>query len=379
MFDYAAEKAGYKNIFQVEINEFCQKLLNVRYPETDKYLDIKEFDGTKYRGLIDVISGGFPCQPFSQAGQRKGREDERALFPEALRVIREVSPEWLLLENVYGLLNIHDGDYFQNEIVASLENEGYSVQPYIIPASAIGAIHRRDRIWIIGYSKSAGKTTQREVFAERTGDKEGSNSKRSNRFNESGASKNSKQIRCNGSEWKEKSDIGKFGKFSSGNESGVSDKVIANDESRINGGHNRESEKRQESEFGKGFSDGITTNPEETKCKFGRIARTRGNGFTNTNFTTTHTDITRQSGQGVDRRPVHSEKSGIREEYRFINDSQFQREWIEVANQICGMDAAPSTGLHKSRYRKQRLEGLGNGIQWEIAWTFFELIKEFSN
>ena len=97
MFDYAAEMAGLENIFQVEIDEFCQKLLSVRFPGTDKYRDIKEFikEAHKYEGRINIISGGFPCQPHSIAGQRKGSEDERNLFPEMLEVIRIIKPEWI--------------------------------------------------------------------------------------------------------------------------------------------------------------------------------------------------------------------------------------------------------------------------------------------
>jgi DNA (cytosine-5)-methyltransferase 1 len=156
-FDLAAQWAGIDNIFQVEIDNFCIKILEKNFPNVKKYLDIKEFDGTEYTGRIDVLTGGFPCQPFSQAGQRKGNKDERALFPQMLRVIREVRPKWIVAENVSGILSIHDGEYFE-EISASLENEGYEVQSFIIPASAVNAPHRRDRVWIIANLQNAGTT-----------------------------------------------------------------------------------------------------------------------------------------------------------------------------------------------------------------------------
>jgi DNA (cytosine-5)-methyltransferase 1 len=100
-FDLAAEWAGFENIFQVEIDPFCQKVLQKNFPKTQKYGDIKKFDGTKFRGKIDIISGGFPCQPFSCAGKRKGTEDDRHLWPEMLRIIDEIKP----LERIKGLGN----------------------------------------------------------------------------------------------------------------------------------------------------------------------------------------------------------------------------------------------------------------------------------
>jgi DNA (cytosine-5)-methyltransferase 1 len=151
-FDLAAERAGIKNIFQVEVDEFCQQVLSKNFPDTEKYKDIYEFDAKKYRGRIDIISGGFPCQPFSQAGKRKGREDERILFPEMLRVIREIEPTWVLAENVYGILTIHNGEYFE-EVCSQMEGIGYEVLPIIIPASSINAPHRRYRVWIIAHAR----------------------------------------------------------------------------------------------------------------------------------------------------------------------------------------------------------------------------------
>jgi len=154
-FDLVAESCGIENLFQVEIDKFCNKVLEKNFPDVKKYRDIKEFDGTRYRGTIDIISGGFPCQPFSIAGKRKGREDERALFPELLRCIAEIQPRWCILENVCGFINIQNGEYAE-EAFTSLENEGYKIQPFIIPASAVGAPHRRDRIWIIANANNNG-------------------------------------------------------------------------------------------------------------------------------------------------------------------------------------------------------------------------------
>lgn len=149
-FDYAAEMIGWENIFHCEINPFCRTILNYYWPNAKSYADIFEFDGLPWRGKVDIITAGFPCQPFSHAGKRKGTDDDRHIWPENLRIIKEVQPPFVLAENVPGLLTIERGLVFET-VCADLENEGYEVTPFIIPACATGAVHRRDRIWIVGH------------------------------------------------------------------------------------------------------------------------------------------------------------------------------------------------------------------------------------
>lgn len=130
---------------------------------TPIYDDIFEFSGKPFRGRVDIVTGGFPCQPFSAAGKRKGRNDERHLFPEMLRVIREVQPRWVVAENVRGLLSIESGSVFA-EVVASLEGEGFEVVTFCIPASAVEAPHRRDRLWIVAHANGLRKHSEcREI------------------------------------------------------------------------------------------------------------------------------------------------------------------------------------------------------------------------
>jgi len=150
-FDLAAEWAGFKNLFNCEWEEFPRKVLKHHFPNAQQYGDIKEFDATTYSGRIDILSGGFPCQPFSVAGKRKGTEDERHLWPEMLRVIGECQPRWVVGENVRGLVNWSDGLVLE-ACYSDLENLGYSVQSFIIPACATNAPHRRDRVWIVAHS-----------------------------------------------------------------------------------------------------------------------------------------------------------------------------------------------------------------------------------
>lgn len=152
-FDLAAQWMGWDNVFHCEINPFGQKILKYYWPNAISYDDITKTDFTVHRGKITVLTGGFPCQPFSVAGKRKGTEDARNLWPEYHRAIREIQPAWVVGENVPGLISWSKGMVFE-QVQTDLENEGYEVWPFILPACSVGAPHRRDRIWFVAYSES---------------------------------------------------------------------------------------------------------------------------------------------------------------------------------------------------------------------------------
>ena len=152
-FDLAAEWMGWENKFHCEWNEFGQKILKHYWPGAELFTDITKSDFKKYANTIDVLTGGFPCQPYSAAGKRLGKEDERHLWPEMLRAIREIAPRYVVGENVRGLTNWNGGVVF-DEVCADLENHGYQVAPYLVPACAVNAPHRRERIWFVAYSDS---------------------------------------------------------------------------------------------------------------------------------------------------------------------------------------------------------------------------------
>ena len=149
-FDLAARWMGWDNVFHVEWNPWCRKVLEHHFPNSESFTDVKQFDGFAWRGRVDIISGGFPCQPYSAAGKRLGKDDERHLWPEMLRIIREVAPTYVVGENVRGLTNWNGGVVFE-EVCADLEAAGYEVWTGILPAAGVGAPHRRDRIWWIAY------------------------------------------------------------------------------------------------------------------------------------------------------------------------------------------------------------------------------------
>lgn len=151
-FDLAAEWMGWENVFHCEINEFGRKVLNYHFPKSISHEDITKTDFSVYRGRIDILSGGFPCQPFSSAGNRLGKEDERHLWPQMLRAIKEIAPSWIVGENVYGLINWSNGLVF-HEIQADLEAQGYEVFPFLCPAVSVNAPHVRNRIFFIAHSR----------------------------------------------------------------------------------------------------------------------------------------------------------------------------------------------------------------------------------
>lgn len=154
-FDLAAEWMGWENKFHCEWNEFGQKVLHYYWPNAELFTDITKSDFTKYANKIDVLTGGFPCQPYSTAGKRLGKEDERHLWPHMYRAIQEIKPRWIVGENVRGLISWNGGLVFE-EVQTDLEAAGYEVQPFLLPACGVNAPHRRDRVWFVAYSNNEG-------------------------------------------------------------------------------------------------------------------------------------------------------------------------------------------------------------------------------
>ena len=174
--EVAATMLGWENLFHCEINPFGRTVLDYWFPNSKSYEDITTTDFSEWRGRVNVLTGGFPCQPFSYAGQRRGAQDDRYLWPYMFRCIDQIQPDWVVAENVAGILTMVEqgevsevassADLFDSlndirgyrlretftlqRICDDLESHGYAVQPVLIPACAVGAPHRRDRVFIIG-------------------------------------------------------------------------------------------------------------------------------------------------------------------------------------------------------------------------------------
>jgi DNA (cytosine-5)-methyltransferase 1 len=200
-FDLASEWMGWENVFHCEWNEFGKKVLHHYWPNAESFDDITKTDFTKYANKIDILTGGFPCQPYSQAGQRKGKEDERHLWPEMLRAIREIKPKYIVGENVRGLTNWNGGLVFE-EVCADLESYGYQVAPIIIPACGVGAPHRRERIWFVAYSNcNAGRRRPCESGREEREANSNGESEIYIRANTDGQKGDVTDAQCNGLEY----------------------------------------------------------------------------------------------------------------------------------------------------------------------------------
>lgn len=150
-FGLAGRWCGIESVFQVEIDPFCQKVLKKNFPNAQLFADVREFDGKPFAGAIDILSGGFPCQPFSHAGKRLGTDDERHLWPEMLRIIREIQPRWVVGENVRGFVDWNGGMVFE-QVLSDLEASGYEAQAFILPAASVNAPHKRERCWIVAHT-----------------------------------------------------------------------------------------------------------------------------------------------------------------------------------------------------------------------------------
>lgn len=161
--DLGLERAGMTCKWQVEIDDFCNKVLEKHWPKVKRYRDVREV-GKHNLEPVDLIAGGFPCQPHSVAGKRRGKDDDRNLWPEYLRIIREVKPRWVVGENVPGIITT-----MLDDVLSDLEGADYSPTVFNIPACAFGANHIRRRIFIIAYANSSAIQEQRSDASKRNG------------------------------------------------------------------------------------------------------------------------------------------------------------------------------------------------------------------
>lgn len=195
--EVAAVMLGWENLFHCEINPFGRAVLDYWFPNSKSYEDITTTDFSEWRGRVNVLTGGFPCQPFSYAGQRRGAQDDRYLWPYMFRCIDQIQPDYVVAENVAGILTMVEqgevsevassADLFDSlndirgyrlretftlqRICDDLESHGYSVQPVLIPACAVGAPHRRDRVFIIGHRNATDTGSCGQSASEQQGER----------------------------------------------------------------------------------------------------------------------------------------------------------------------------------------------------------------
>ena len=318
-FSLGLESTGFfETMAFVEKDEFCQKVLRKNFNNIPIEGDIRNVKGEKYRA--DVVTGGFPCQPFSVAGKRKGTDDDRYLWDETIRVVRECKPKWFIGENVEGLVNIQEGMVLR-QVQTDLEKEGFEVQCLIIPASGIGAWHQRKRIWIIGYNVSNSNT----------------------RF---GIGENQEiQTRGNTSTNGSKDVSNTFGKLSDGCSS-----TTRNSKTKF---------KRVECNQ--------SWNWNEIRSKAKRCSEQD------------REDVSDSNGKRLQRRKFqhHLEIGKQSSTNDGKNSSEEQQTWWKIVSDLCGVPNGVSYGLDKNR--ANRIKSLGNSIVPQIARELGLAIIEAEN
>ena len=320
-FDLSAQWMGWENVFHCEWNEFGQRILKHYWPKAISYEDITKTDFSIHRGKIDILTGGFPCQPYSSAGKRLGKEDDRHLWPEMLRAIREIAPKYVVGENVYGLLNWNGGLVF-NEVQADLEAEGYEVQPCVLPAAAVNAPHRRDRIWFIAYSKS----------------------------------EESKRLQLKQRETSEKKQK-QFGR---------SDCRMGN-RTDTNTNDNRTLGKSRENE-GESKGERLQERNEVQQLKKPNTIRPE-NAEVSTN-----TECERQQEQGQSERSLHKEANG---EWK-ASWAYYDGRWPTQSPICSGNDGISNQldGITFPKWRQESIKGYGNAIVPQVAYQIFKALME---
>lgn len=348
-FDLAAEWMGWTNVFHCEWNPFGQKILKHYWPQSISYNDITTTDFTIHRGGIDIITGGFPCQPYSMAGKRLGKEDERHLWPHMCRAIREIQPRWVVGENVLGLVNWNGGLVF-NEVQADLEAEGYEVQAFVLPAASVNAPHRRDRVWFVAYAKSA-------------------------RAGENIGRIRSVPERCD--KWKENESLATY--------------PDGNGFHQCHGEHEKQSSKRgvnaqREIESGVGDGDAADTKGEPGKRM--QFEQRKNSKQEQREFRGNDS----QMGSGWDvanadsKRREKSNFSGITEKQIILNrtfDAGISNwEKFPTQSPVCGRnDGIPAglDGITFSKWRQESVKGYGNAIVPPLVYQIFKTIEQYEN
>ena len=319
---------GFETIAFVEKDDFCQKVLKKHWPNTTIEGDIRNVKGDKYEA--DIITGGFPCQPFSVAGKRKGTDDDRYLWDETIRVVRECKPRWFIGENVEGLININNGVVLR-QVQTDLEKEGFEVQCLVIPASGIGAWHQRKRIWIVANSSSQRSSSQ-SIGEHRELDKEIKRKKETR----------DQSTLCTSSSC---SDVSNSESISS------NDGRYGNDskEKQIQFKTRRENSSTNVSNPDTGFS--IGENKE---------IQTRRTSINNGSETLSNSNNERL--QGLDSEPILQEqKLGLSAN----KDDEGRETWWQTQSRICGVPNGVSFELDKGR--NNRIKSLGNSIVPQIV------------
>jgi DNA (cytosine-5)-methyltransferase 1 len=346
-----------KTIAFVEKDKFCQKVLNKNFKNIPIEEDIRNVKGSNY--TADIVSGGFPCQPFSVAGKRKGKDDDRYLWDETIRVVAETKPKWFVGENVEGIINISNGTVLQ-QIQQDLEKEGFQVQCLVIPASGVGAWHQRKRVWIIGcnvsnsnYSGCKDRTKQHR-WEQTQNEKRFDSFSRSNIISNSNSNRNTNEIeRSNGEKEKvqrehrqEDSSAWKFIRTNSNDVPNTKSKG-----SFSSGRSNTSDNEQQRLDIDK-ERNWSKIRSKSSRCSEQTLPNTNSKGLQGCSLPT---ELEREQRQVITKR-----------------DTEKQQTWWEAQSSLCGVPDGISYELDKDR--SNRIKALGNSIVPLIAYEIGKAI-----
>jgi DNA (cytosine-5)-methyltransferase 1 len=312
----------------VEFDEFCQKVLKKNFPNIPIEGDIKNVKGKEFEA--DIIVGGFPCQPFSVAGKQKGRDDNRYLWPEMFRLIKEIKPEFVIGENVQGLVNLQNGMVLR-QVQDDLEGEGFEVQCFLIPASGIGAWHQRFRVWIVGHSKHNGL-----LAAEKR-----SRDKKINGGTQEGQNQTIESERTSGSR----------------NDEDVPNSTI------LGPGGCRDSDQEE------GREGSISTQSDGKRSNVSNTISQLSVGCSSTTRDSEKEFIRLECNEGWHWNQVRSEVERCSEQSKSTD-----RTWWQIESDLCGVPNGISRELDKDR--ASRIKSLGNAIVPQMARIFGLAIKK---
>ena len=351
-FSLAASQMGWNTLVTCEINPFGQRVLKYYWPNAYHHGDIKTLNydtinveltnrfGAGWRNDDIIITGGFPCQPYSLAGKRLGKEDDRHLWPQMLRVIREVQPTWVVGENVFGLINWNGGLVF-DEVQTDLEAEGYEVQPYVLPACGVNAPHKRDRVWFVAHrSNTCIKEMQQRwedgVYRPKT-------TTDSNNENRQERASNRKWEGCE--QIRERSLLRSY-------------PVPISEKRTTSNSENQQSERMRPDER------------ESCQSQQGESGRMGCKG--NTESDVTYSNSGRQSSKEHGQ-----EKSGWLTEKSLPNDWENFPTFSPICTRNDGLSSR-LVGITFPRWRNESIKAMGNAIVPQVALEIFKVIQQMS-
>ena len=348
----------------VEKDKYCQKVLQKNFPNIPIEEDIKNVEGKE--GDADVVVGGFPCQPMSVAGKRKGTDDDRYLWPEMFRLIKQIKPQFVIGENVQGIINIQNGMVLR-QVQDDLESEGFEVQCFLIPASGIGAWHQRYRVWIVGHSEHNGllaSKIERRNTETATGTQEGTNTtgepKRTSGSRDNEDVSNTEVI---GTGEPRNIDQEEGDQSSSSTQSNSSSEDVSNTNSGMRRGWRTIGESGEDKVWRFYSEEEEQTRVDIRSETIGRdaVSREEANALQSDDERREERDVSDQS----EEQNINSRRHDTNEQ---------EQTWWQIESNICGIPNGISYELDKDR--ANRIKTLGNAIVPQIAREFGLAIKK---